>query len=88
MTYGLPVQRTHDPLVEKAEKYFTTALTAAAPGTYLVNVLPIMKYMPGWVPGVRFKKVGAKIREQLLQMVEEPYYNTLKNTVEFDLKPF
>lgn len=88
MTYGLPVQRTHDPLIEKAEKCFAAAMTAAAPGTYLINVLPVLKYLPGWLPGVTFKEVGAKTREQLLQMIEEPYHNTLKNIVKFDLTRF
>lgn len=85
MTYGLPVRRTHDPLVEMAGKCFAESMTAAAPGTYLVNVLPILKYMPGWVPGVTFKRVGAQIREQILRVIEEPYHGTLKNMVSFDL---
>jgi len=79
MTYGLPVQRTHDPFVDMSERCFAALTAAAGPGTYLVNVLPVLKYMPGWMPGVTFKNVGAKIREQFLRVIEDPYRKTLEN---------
>jgi len=38
ITYGLPVQRQHDPLVHFAEEGFTNFMGAAAPGKYFVNI--------------------------------------------------
>ncbi len=81
MTYGLPVQRVHDPFVAKSEKCFAGLSAASSTGKYLINVLPVLKYVPGWVPGVAFKKAGAQIRELALQLIKEPYNSTLKNTV-------
>lgn len=45
-----------------------------APGTYLVDTLPILKYVPAWVPGARrFQTAAAVGRAQSLQMVDQPY---------------
>jgi len=79
MTYGLPVRRTQEPLIDLSESFFTASAAAAAPGKYLVNILPVLKHIPGWIPGVTFKKVAQKIREQMYQITEQPYHQTLKS---------
>ena len=81
MTYGLPVRRTQDALVDMSESLFTAMATAAAPGKYLVNIIPVLKHIPGWIPGVTFKKAGQKIREQMFQIIELPYHRTLISMV-------
>lgn len=78
MTYGLPIRRVHDPLIDKAEKYLTSLTAAVAPGKYLVNVLPVLKYVPDWMPGATFKKEARETREQMIEMIELPYQETLK----------
>ncbi len=78
MTYGLPVRRAHDPVVEMTEKYFRDLTAAAAPGKYLVNVIPVLKHVPDWMPGAAFKKAAQEIREKMYQTIELPYEGTLK----------
>lgn len=80
-TYGIPTQRTNDPLVHFADSVFTDLLFAGAPGSYLVNLVPSLKYVPEWVPGAGFKKVARKMREQIHKLMEEPYRATLKDIV-------
>lgn len=77
ITYGIPVRRTNDPQVILSDDVFTTMSGAAAPGKYLVNVLPILKYVPEWVPGATFQKVARGIRERADQAKEEPYQHAL-----------
>lgn len=58
------------------------ALTAAAgPGNYLVNVLPVLKYVPGWIPGVTFKRVAREIHRQITNVIEDPYQKALSKMV-------
>ncbi len=81
MTYGLPVRRTRDSLVETAEKAFQAISVAGGAGTYLVNVLPVLKYVPGWIPGVTFKKAAQEIHTQTYSLMELSYQKALKTMV-------
>ncbi|KAF5346731.1 hypothetical protein D9756_010407 [Leucocoprinus leucothites] len=78
MTYGLPVQRNHDSLIQKSADAFAIAMSAASPGKYLVNVIPILKYVPKWFPGAGFKRWAPLALTQLLEVLNEPYEQTLK----------
>ena len=78
MTYGLPVRRIDDPLVDMAEKHFTDMTASGAPGKYFVNILPALKHVPDWVPGIPFKQAARKIRERMFKMIEEPYQGALE----------
>ncbi|KXN84167.1 O-methylsterigmatocystin oxidoreductase [Leucoagaricus sp. SymC.cos] len=77
MTYGFPVQRQHDPVVHHFEKTLTDATGAVAPGKYLVNIIPQLKYIPEWMPGGHFKRIGREIREELTELMDKPYQNSL-----------
>lgn len=81
LTYGLPVQRCDDPLVRRSKEVFEAANSTASPGKYLVNLWPRLQYVPDWMPGTGFKKVAREIREQLLQLMEGPYQETLRRMV-------
>ncbi|KAJ3554853.1 hypothetical protein NP233_g12337 [Leucocoprinus birnbaumii] len=78
MTYGLPVQRQHDPLIHFAERALGGSAAAASPGRFLVNVLPWLKYVPDWMPGAGFKRLGKQIMKELVQLREEPYQAALE----------
>lgn len=81
MTYGLPIRRAHDPLVETAEETFRVVSEAGGPTSYLVNVLPALKYVPGWIPGVTFKKAAQEVREKVNRLMEGTYQKALKSLV-------
>ncbi|KAF5348581.1 hypothetical protein D9756_009675 [Leucocoprinus leucothites] len=72
MTYGLPVQRRNDPLIHFAEHALGGSAAAASPGRFWVNVIPWLKYVPDWMPGAGFKRLGKSIRKELVQLREEP----------------
>ncbi|KAF5346819.1 hypothetical protein D9756_010547 [Leucocoprinus leucothites] len=78
MTYGLPVQRQHDPLIHFAERALGGSAAAASPGRFLVNVVPWLKYVPDWMPGAGFKRLGKSIMKELVQLREEPYQAVLQ----------
>ncbi|KAJ3560779.1 hypothetical protein NP233_g10612 [Leucocoprinus birnbaumii] len=73
MTYGLPVKRSHDPLIHSSEEAFKVAVQSAAPGKYLVNILPFLKHVPSWMPGAQFKRDARRFRVQLDEILEVPF---------------
>ncbi|EMD37284.1 hypothetical protein CERSUDRAFT_153831 [Gelatoporia subvermispora B] len=46
---------------------------AATPGSYLVDTLPMLKYVPAWFPGAGFKKAAAESRKSLDALLHTPY---------------
>ncbi|KXN84180.1 O-methylsterigmatocystin oxidoreductase [Leucoagaricus sp. SymC.cos] len=78
LTYGLPVQRQHDPIVHLAEETFAQSTGTLAPGKYYVNIFPILQHVPEWMPGSGFKQEAKRIKKLLDRVMEEPYQAALK----------
>lgn len=51
IAYGLKVLPSNDPYIEVAEAGLFSLAKAAAPGAFLVDSLPFLKYVPDWFPG-------------------------------------
>ncbi|KAF9447962.1 cytochrome P450 [Macrolepiota fuliginosa MF-IS2] len=79
LTYGLPTRRHKDPLVLFAEDVFAGTNVAGAPGKYLVNIIPALKYIPDWMPGANFKRVARELRNETNRLVEEAYEMTRRS---------
>jgi hypothetical protein len=77
------VRRNNDRLIRQSKEVFEIGNTIAVPGKYLVNQLPWLKYVPGWMPFTGFKQVGRRIRGQLLNLMERPFSESLKRMVSF-----
>ncbi|KAJ3533646.1 hypothetical protein NMY22_g7251 [Coprinellus aureogranulatus] len=75
IAYGLKVKPSNDPYIESADKAVRAISTAAAPGAFLVDSLPLLRYVPGWFPGAGFKCKALEWRESLRVMVEVPFYD-------------
>ncbi|KAJ3567440.1 hypothetical protein NP233_g6373 [Leucocoprinus birnbaumii] len=73
ITYGLPIQRRNDPYVHHFEKTLASTTAISSPGGYLVNIIPLLKYIPEWFPGATFKKVAREVYGELLEMRDDPY---------------
>jgi hypothetical protein len=48
----------NDEFVRIAEEAQLAMVSSARPGQYLVDVLPILKHIPSWVPGAGFKRIA------------------------------
>ena len=86
--YGITVQDSDDPYISMAEVAFTGASEAAAPGAFLVDSLPILKYVPSWFPGAGFQKQAARVREATDIMVEKPFRHVQEQLVHRHFKEF
>ena len=62
MTYGINVRPYDDPLIAIAEQAVGVLSELVIDGTFLVDFLPILKYVPDWFPGAKFQKQAAMLR--------------------------
>ncbi|KAJ6603388.1 cytochrome P450 [Mycena vulgaris] len=73
VAYGIQVTDHDDPYVALAEEAVEGLTTALVPGRFLVDALPILKYVPAWFPGAGFKRKAALWGKLATRMMEEPY---------------
>ncbi|KAJ7307801.1 cytochrome P450 [Mycena albidolilacea] len=62
--------------VALAQRALQSFSTASLPGKYLVNRFPILKHVPRWVPGARFKREAEEGRKLARGMYALPFAET------------
>ncbi|KAJ7723816.1 cytochrome P450 [Mycena metata] len=73
LTYGYKIkEQGNDPLVDLADKAMTEFSEITRPGAFLVDVMPILKYVPSWFPGARFKRLAKMYTKSCDDMAEIP----------------
>ena len=80
--YGYDVLLRDDRNVEMAETVFDMITRAAMPGAFLVNDLPLLRFIPKWFPGGHFKHIA--IGSQLFGSHSE-YNYLLQIFIEYNL---
>ncbi|GJJ06153.1 hypothetical protein Clacol_000342 [Clathrus columnatus] len=73
ITYGIKTSLNNDPYVELAERALESFTQVSAPGAHLVDIIPILKYIPSWVPGAGFQKKAKTLREEFNAMITIPF---------------
>ncbi|KAJ8690937.1 hypothetical protein PTI98_010555 [Pleurotus ostreatus] len=73
IAYGVDVQGEDDPNVERAGKALVNLKDAAISGSFMVDMLPFLKYIPAWMPGAGFKAYAERARPHTTDMREAPY---------------
>ncbi|KAJ7190544.1 cytochrome P450 [Mycena pura] len=70
--YGIDVS-SDDPYVELAEKAVDGLMTAVPPGRFLVDSIPLLRYVPAWFPGAGFQRQAREWRRLALEMREKAF---------------
>ncbi|KZT68589.1 cytochrome P450 [Daedalea quercina L-15889] len=73
VAYGLEVQPKDDPYVATAERALHAMAMAGNAGSFLVDSIPMLKYVPSWFPGAEFKRKAMEWKKSTTAMVEVPY---------------
>ena len=63
MTYSINARPYNDPYVKIAEETNTALAELLVPGTFLVDIIPVLKYVPEWFPGAKFQSKAAVMRK-------------------------
>ncbi|EUC65233.1 cytochrome P450 family oxidoreductase OrdA, putative [Rhizoctonia solani AG-3 Rhs1AP] len=70
--YSHTVAEDHDPLVELINRSLES-VSVALSSTYLVEFLPILRYMPEWFPGAAFKAQAREWATIRRESIEAPF---------------
>ena len=63
MTYSIKVRPYNDPHIRIAEEAIGAIAELMVPGAFLVDAIPILKYVPEWFPGAKFRSKAAVMRK-------------------------
>ncbi|KAL7932811.1 cytochrome P450 [Trichoderma chlorosporum] len=73
VTYGYTIDPwEQDPMVDLGDRALDQFSLAVAPGAWLVDLLPVPRYLPEWIPGVSFKKIAKEWYRTLMETAEMP----------------
>jgi hypothetical protein len=81
ITYGIKVKEYDDPFIIAAEKGVRAAFQATIPGSFLVDMMPWLRWVPEWMPGAGFQKVARECKEQAEIMLNDPLNATKRDVV-------
>ncbi|KAL4263371.1 cytochrome P450 family protein [Pleurotus pulmonarius] len=73
VSYGVRVLEKGDPYILTAEEAFSSLNAATVPGTYLVDLFPILKHIPSWLPGAGFKRLAEHAAKVNTVMATRPW---------------
>ena len=83
--YDVAVGDIDDQYVALAEQVITDATRVLQPGATLVNVIPMLRFIPPWVPGASTQRLAAKAKEAWIAYKTKPFANVKSNLVSASL---
>ena len=78
MTYSINVRPYNDPYIKIVEEAMEAISGLLNPGSYIVDIIPILKYVPEWFPGAKFQIKAAVMREHAEKMRNTTFLATEK----------
>ena len=78
MTYSINVRPYNDPYIKIAEEANGAIAELLIPGAFLVDIIPLLKYVPAWFPGARFQSKAAAMRKHAAIMRNMTFLATEK----------
>ncbi|CCL99951.1 uncharacterized protein FIBRA_01976 [Fibroporia radiculosa] len=78
ISFGRTVTSLDDELVTLAENTFTAILETGGAATTLVDLFPILRFWPTWLPGLEFKRRASEIAQMLRITMDVPYEGVVK----------
>jgi hypothetical protein len=81
VAYGIRIKREDDPFINLGESAIESLVKGSVPGKYLVDMYPLLKYVPKWFPGAGFQREAAQYRKLQEALRERPWEAALKSMV-------
>lgn len=86
LAYGIDVKSENDPNIHYAEEAVKGLAGAANFSAFLVNSIPVLKYVPSWFPGAGWKKKAEVWSDWTVKMREIPFQQSLEQFVSLSHK--
>lgn len=81
ISYGSQDREDNKQLVRQANTFIHEFLTYIQPGRLLVDVLPILKHVPSWLPGAGWKHALREIADMKESVTREPFERSKERIV-------
>ncbi|KAJ6460011.1 cytochrome P450, partial [Mycena sanguinolenta] len=79
--YGIDPLPANDPYISLAEEAGKAFSLAMVPGRFLVDSIPLLKYVPEWFPGAGFKRIAREVRALTQKLRDVPFAETKRRVV-------
>jgi len=79
--YGLEIESKFNKYISLAEAAIDPLVEALHPGAFLVDMLPVLKYIPDWFPGASFKRHAKRVRLKVLELRDRPFEDMKRKLV-------
>jgi hypothetical protein len=73
VVYGIQIQGMDDNYIKLALTALEVIVKTRVPGKFWIEFMPILKYVPSWVPGTTAVRFGEKWKHAVEDMVNVPY---------------
>ena len=87
MAYSFNVRPYNDPYIKIAEEAIVAITELMIPGAFLVDIIPILKYVPEWFPGAKFQSKAAVMRKHAA-IVRNSTFAATEELMVWDSSPF
>ncbi|TFK24835.1 cytochrome P450 [Coprinopsis marcescibilis] len=78
ITYGVDDKESTRYYIQLFEEALAPIIRAAIPGSFLVDIFPVLKYVPEWFPGAGFKREAREALALSKRFADEPLNDALK----------
>ncbi len=73
VAYGIDIDDENNEIVRIIEKAIEGPSQTIVPGKFLVDYVPLLRYVPAWVPGAGFQAQFAEWRDASRKLKDVPY---------------
>ncbi|OCH84102.1 cytochrome P450 [Obba rivulosa] len=82
ISHGRDVADVQDPLVTLADQATSDFGDATVPGAFFVDMLPVLRYVPDWMPGTRWKSQAREWRNTMQKLRDDAYDDIVRKVAE------
>jgi len=79
VVYGIRTLENDDPYIAGAERAVQGVVEGFTPGKFWIDFLPVLKYVPAWMPGAGFQRKAAKWKVDALALRDVPWDNAVRD---------
>jgi hypothetical protein len=84
IAYGFDPKSKDDPYIAVALEVTYAFQAAVMPGAFLVDHIPLLKYVPAWIPGAGFKRFAEYYRNATYSAQYRPFDFAMDGMVRFE----
>ncbi|EUC61108.1 cytochrome P450 family protein [Rhizoctonia solani AG-3 Rhs1AP] len=87
IAYGHTARSSDDKFIRMAEDFMSAAVEASTPGRWLVETIPLLRFIPSWFPGASFKRKTEEWAKMTVGFRQEPFDYVIQNMAKGTAEP-